>query len=258
MTNVAEGSQTQSDAASTMAAAVEEMTVSIDQIADNAGDVKNISDKSAVLASEGGSIVHNVIDDMAKTNQAVLNTAQTMQQLGEQTERIQNVVKVIKEIADQTNLLALNAAIEAARAGEHGRGFAVVADEVRKLAEKTGHSTQEIVGIVEAIRGSTTHAIAEMVATVEMVKAGTVMAEKASKSISEINEGVNRALGGVEDISASIREQSVASHEIAINVEKVSSMADQNSAAVKNVFDTVENLEKLSGALESSVKHFRL
>jgi methyl-accepting chemotaxis protein len=258
MTKVAEGSQTQSDAASSMAAAVEEMTVSIDQISENAGEVRRISENSSALAIEGGKIVQDVVNDMAKTNQAVMNTAQTMQQLGEQSDRIQSVVRVIKEIADQTNLLALNAAIEAARAGEQGRGFAVVADEVRKLAEKTGRSTQEIVDMVEAIRGSTTHAIAEMVATVEMVKAGTIMAEKAGNSIVEINNGVSRALGGVEDISSAIREQSVASREIAVNVEKVSNMSDVNSEAVKEVFGTVENLEKLSSALEQSVKHFRI
>ena len=258
MTKVAEGSQSQSEAANSMASAVEEMTVSIDQIAENTGDVRRISDNSAALASEGGKIVQNVVDDMEKTNQAVMNTAQTMQQLGEQSDRIQNVVKVIKEIADQTNLLALNAAIEAARAGEQGRGFAVVADEVRKLAEKTGRSTQEIAEMVEQIRGSTSHAIAEMVATVEMVKAGSDMAAKAGRSIVEINDGVSRALSGVEDISQSIREQSLASREIAVNVEKVAQMSEENSESVREVFGTVENLETLSSALEQSVRHFRI
>ena len=258
MTKVAEGSQTQSDAASTMAAAVEEMTVSIDQIAENAGEVRRISDNSASLASEGGRIVQQVVDDMVKTNQAVMNTAQTIQQLGEQSDQIHNVVKVIKEIADQTNLLALNAAIEAARAGEQGRGFAVVADEVRKLAEKTGRSTQEIAGMIEAIRTSTSNAIAEMVATVEMVKEGSAMAEKAGNAIVEINDGVSRALRGVEDISSSIQEQSQASREIAVNVEKVASMSDKNSEAVREVFGTVENLELLSSTLEQSVSNFKI
>jgi len=258
MTKVAEGSQSQSEAASSMAAAVEEMTVSIDQIAENAGEVRRVSDNSTLLASEGGKIVQQVVDDMSRTNQAVMNTAQTMHELGEQSDRIQNVVKVIKEIADQTNLLALNAAIEAARAGEQGRGFAVVADEVRKLAEKTGRSTQEIAGMVEQIRGSTSLAIAEMVATVEMVKAGSVMAEQAGNSIVEINAGVSHALNGVEDISQSIREQSLASREIAVNVEKVAQMSEENSAAVREVFGTVENLETLSSALEQSVRHFRI
>jgi methyl-accepting chemotaxis protein/aerotaxis receptor len=258
MTKVSEGSQSQSEAANYMAAAVEKMTASIDQIAENAGEVRRVSENSNSLASEGGKIVQQVVDDMSKTNQAVTNTAQTMQKLGEQSDRIQNVVQVIKEISDQTNLLALNAAIEAARAGEQGRGFAVVADEVRKLAEKTGRSTQEIAGMVEEIRGSTSHAIAEMVATVEMVKAGSAMAEKAGGSIVEINDGVSRVLNGVEDISSSIHEQSVASREIAVNVEKVAQMSEENSASVKEVFGTVESLEAFSSSLEQSVRHFQI
>ncbi len=258
MTKVAQGSQSQSEAANNMATAVEKMTISIDQIAVNAGEVRRISDNSTYLANEGGKIVQQVVNDMHRTNQAVLNTADTMHKLGEQSDRIQNVVKVIKEIADQTNLLALNAAIEAARAGEQGRGFAVVADEVRKLAEKTGRSTQEIAAMVEEIRGSTSHAIAEMVSTVEMVKAGSALAEKAGASIVEINGGVVKVLNGVEDISSSIKEQSLASRDIADNVEKVAQMTGENSAAVRDVFGTVGNLETLASTLEQSVGHFRV
>ena len=258
LSKVAKGSEFQSEAANAMASAVEKMTVSIDQIAENAGEVRRVSDHSTSLAGEGGKIVRHVVDDMVKTNQAVMNTAQTVQELGVQSDQIQSVVKVIKEIADQTNLLALNAAIEAARAGEQGRGFAVVADEVRKLAERTGRSTQEIAEMIAKIRASTGNAIAEMVATVEMVKAGSLLAEKAGDSIVEINGGVARVLDGVEDISSSIQEQSLASREIAINVEKVAQMSGENSEAVKDVFGSVENLETLSRALEQSVKHFQI
>lgn len=258
MMKVAEGSQSQSAAANFMTIAVEKMTASIDQIAENAGEVRRVSDNSTSLASEGGKIVRQVVDDMSRTNQSVMNTAQTMRKLGDQSDRIQNVVKVIKEIADQTNLLALNAAIEAARAGEQGRGFAVVADEVRKLAEKTARSTQEIAGMVDEIRGSTSGAISEMVDTVEMVKAGSVLAEHAGCAIVEINDGVSRVLSGVDDISSSISEQSVASREIAVNVERVARMSGENSEAIRDVFGTVENLETLSGALDQSVRHFRI
>lgn len=258
MTKVSGGSQSQSEAANTMATAVEKMTVSIDQIAENAAEVRRVSDNSTSLASEGGKIVRQVVDDMSKTNHVVMNTAQTMRNLGEQSDQIQNVVKVIKEIADQTNLLALNAAIEAARAGEQGRGFAVVADEVRKLAEKTARSTQEIAGMVDEIRGSTRNAIAEMVATVEMVKEGSVQAEQAGGAIVKINEGVSRVLNGVEDISSSIREQSVVSREIADNVERVARMSGENSCAIRDVFCTVGNFETLSSALDQSVRHFRI
>jgi methyl-accepting chemotaxis protein len=210
------------------------------------------------LTSEGGRIVHQVVEDMGKTSQAVIDTSETMQKLGAQSDRIQNVVKVIKEIADQTNLLALNAAIEAARAGEQGRGFAVVADEVRKLAEKTGRSTQEIAGMVDEIRRSTSNAIAEMLATVELVKAGSELAEKAGASIVEISGGVGKVLGGIEDISSSIKEQSQASRDIAVNVEKVAQMSEENSGAVGNISGDVDALETLSRSLEQSVSHFRI
>lgn len=258
MTKVAEGSSLQSVAANSMALAIDKMTASIDQIAEHASEVRRVSDHSTVLAGEGGTIVQQVVDDMSRTNQAVMNAADTMRKLGEQSDQIQNVVKVIKEIADQTNLLALNAAIEAARAGEQGRGFAVVADEVRKLAEKTGNSTQEIAGMVEKIRASASHAITEMGVTVDMVKAGSAMAEKAGVSIVEINGGVFRVMNGIDDISSSIHEQSVVSREIAVNVDKVAIMSGENSAAVREVFNSVESLETLSGALDQSVRHFRI
>lgn len=258
MSKVEKSSQSQSESAGSMAAAVEELTVSIDQVASNAGEVRQISDNSKTLAGNGGKVVQQVVGDMEKINAAVMNAANTIEDLGKKSEQIQNIVKSIKEIADQTNLLALNAAIEAARAGEQGRGFAVVADEVRKLAEKTSKSTQEISAMTESITGSTNEAVAEMEAAVEMVKAGSVLAGQAGAAIVEINDGALQVLHGVEDISNSIQEQSLAGREIAVNVEKVAQMSEENSASVREVSATVEKLEHLSQSLEESVKHFRV
>jgi PAS domain S-box-containing protein len=258
MTRVAESSHTQSESAGSMAAAVEELTVSIDQVASNAGDVRQISENSKTLANDGGKVVQQVVSGMDKINAAVMGAAVTIEDLGKKSEHIQNIVKSIQEIADQTNLLALNAAIEAARAGEQGRGFAVVADEVRKLAEKTSKSTQEISAMTEAITSSTNEAVAEMEAAVEMVKAGSVLAGQAGTAIVEINGGASRVLSGVEDISTSIQEQSLAGREIATNVEKVAQMSEENSASVREVSSTVAKLEHLSQSLEESVKHFRV
>lgn len=258
MTKVATGSQFQSEAANTMKLEVVKMTESIEQIADNAAEVRRVSDHSTMLAGEGSTIVQQVVDDMNATNQAVTGTSNTIRQLGDQSDQIQNVVQVIKEIADQTNLLALNAAIEAARAGDQGRGFAVVADEVRKLAEKTANSTQQIAQMINAIRGSTGDAITEMATTVEMVNAGSALAEKAGRSIGEINTGVASVLNGVEDISTSIQAQSLATREVTDNVEKVAQMSEESTAAVAGVFSTVEDLDAFSSALEQSIKHFRI
>lgn len=258
MNKVEKSSHAQSESASNMAAAVEEMTVSIDQVANNAGEVRQISDNSKMLASNGEKVVQQVVSDMGKINTAVVNAAVTIEDLGKKSEHIQNIVKSIKEIADQTNLLALNAAIEAARAGEQGRGFAVVADEVRKLAEKTSKSTQEISAMTETIMGSTSEAVAEMEAAVELVKSGSRLAEQAGDAIVEINGGALRVLNGVEDISASIHEQSLSGREIAVNVEKVAQMSEENGASVREISSTVERLEHLSESLEESVKHFRV
>lgn len=255
---VAESSHTQSESAGSMSTAVEELTASIDQVANNAGDVRQISENSKTLASDGGKVVQQVVSDMDKINAAVMGAAVTIEDLGRKSEHIQSIVKSIQEIADQTNLLALNAAIEAARAGEQGRGFAVVADEVRKLAEKTSKSTQEISAMTETITGSTNEAVAGMEAAVGMVKAGSVLAGQAGTAIIEINGGASRVLSGVEDISNSIQEQSLAGRDIASNVEKVARMSESNSASVREISATVAKLEHLSQSLEESVKHFKV
>ena len=258
MNRVEQSSNSQSESAASMAAAVEQLTVSIDQVASNAGDVRKVSDNSKALASDGGKVVQQVVGGMEKINTAVTKAAQTIEDLGKKSEQIQHIVKSIKEIADQTNLLALNAAIEAARAGEQGRGFAVVADEVRKLAEKTSKSTTEISAMTGTISSSTNDAVAEMVAAVEMVKAGSLLAQQAGTAIDGINNGAVQVQSGVEDISSSIEEQSIAGREIAVNVEKVAQMSEENSASVREISTTVERLEHLSQTLEESVKHFRV
>jgi methyl-accepting chemotaxis protein/aerotaxis receptor len=258
MKNVEKGSIAQTEAASSMSAAVEEISVSINQVSDNTKAVHNTSENSKHLASQGREIVNQVVKDMTVISQSVISTAHTIEQLGVKSNEIQNIVKTITEIADQTNLLALNAAIEAARAGEQGRGFAVVADEVRKLAEKTRLSTVEIIKMTDEIQGSTSLAVSEMQATVDKVKTGTVLTEKAGNSIIEIDEGASTVLAGVEQISNTIKEQNQVTKEIASNVEKVAQMTEQNSVSVNDVSATVNKLEKLSDELEKTVSQFRV
>lgn len=255
---ISEASHAQSEAAASIAAAVEQMTVSIDQITENSSEVQRISEHSKQAAAKGGEAVTQIVHEMARINMNVERAAAKIDVLGTKSAQIKDIVTMIREIADQTNLLALNAAIEAARAGEAGRGFAVVADEVRKLAEKTGNATKEIALVVGDIHTGTTDAVTDMKATVEMMKGGSFMVEKTGVAMAEINAGAHRVMDGVNDILAALREQSSASREIAINVERVAQMSEQNNVALQDVSVAAECLREQVDELDRSIEHFKI
>ncbi|MBI1905907.1 MAG: methyl-accepting chemotaxis protein [Rhodocyclales bacterium] len=254
--HIATASNNQSSAASSMAAAVEETTVGIDHISRNASDAREISHQSGQLSVQGGKLVHTVVAEMQDIATAVSASARSVEDLGKRSDQISTIVGVIKEIADQTNLLALNAAIEAARAGEQGRGFAVVADEVRKLAERTATSTQEIGKMIGSIQSETRAAVDNMKLGVERVARGVELTGKAGESMSEIEQGAARVVDVVREISDALAEQSAASADIARNVEAIAQMAEENSAAVSDNHDTAEQLEKLARDLQNEVARF--
>jgi len=258
MVKVEQSSNAQSESASHIATAIEEMSVSIDSVVENTNNLRLISESSKNLAKHGQEVVQKVVDDMESISQSVLNSARTIQELGIKSDQIQEIVATITAIAEQTNLLALNAAIEAARAGEQGRGFAVVADEVRKLAENTRRSTEKIAKMTNEIHASSTSAVNEVEATVELVKNGAILAQKAGDAIVEINEGASKVVTGVGEIVNLINEQSRTSKAIVQNVEKVAQMSENNNSAVHEVSDTVKRMEQLSEELEKSVHHFRV
>jgi methyl-accepting chemotaxis protein len=255
---VSQSSVAQSEAASGMAAAIEEMTVGIDQIAEHARTAHDVSSESGKLSQEGGQIVQSTVAEMQKIADTVNESARIIEELGRHSEAISAIVNVIKEIADQTNLLALNAAIEAARAGEQGRGFAVVADEVRKLAERTTSSTQEISSMIGAIQHGTAGAVTSMQAGVARVAEGVTLSRRAGESIGRIKEGANRVQADVSDISNALHEQSSASNDIARNVERIAQMSEENSAAVRGTAETARELERLATELQNEVRRFRV
>ncbi len=234
---VADRARQQSDAASSMAASVEEMAVSIDQVKENAGEAHSISQEAGSISEEGATVIHGAATEMRKISDAVQSSTTIVEDLGRQSDQITSIVNTIKEIADQTNLLALNAAIEAARAGEQGRGFAVVADEVRKLAERTGHSTTEIAEMVSRIQNGTKNAVSSMQAGVEQVSNGVELANKAGDSINRIRDGALRVTAVVNGISDSISEQSMASNDIARKLEIIAQMSEESAIAVKHTAD---------------------
>ena len=257
-TQMATASHQQSEAASGMAATVEEMTVSINHVSDRAQEADRLSSESGRLAISGEKIIGQTASDIEDIAATVHDAAKLIHGLEEHSQQISKVVAVIKEVADQTNLLALNAAIEAARAGEHGRGFAVVADEVRKLAERTSASTQEIALTIETMRTGAQGAVSSMDGVVDKVASGVERAREANESIRLIGEGSRNAVEMVEEIAAAIKEQGAATNNIASQVERIAQMSEESSAAAANSADVAKDLDRLAADMQHIVSTYRL
>jgi aerotaxis receptor len=251
-------SHEQSSAAANMAATIEQMSVSIDQVGEHANNAQRIANESGETSRQGGEIVHQAAAEMQHISEAVSNSASAIKELEGYSTEISSIVGVIKEVADQTNLLALNAAIEAARAGEQGRGFAVVADEVRKLAERTGQSTQQISEMIDRIQNGAERATEEMQASVERVTRGVQSAHAAGDSITRIKDGSSRVGQSIDDIALALKEQGVAMQEIARNVESIAQMSDANSTTASNTTALARRLATMAETLRGDVGRFRV
>lgn len=255
-TQIAQSSQKQSDAAASVAAAVEEVTTSINLVANQAADTETVSRKASQLSDEGASVVREASSEMTRIAESFKMSSEQVNELGRRTEEISSIVQVIKDIADQTNLLALNAAIEAARAGEQGRGFAVVADEVRKLAERTSSATNEIGTMITTIQSNMHIAVDSMTAGVDQVQQGVSLAQKAGTALDDINQGAQEAMHMVHEIANAVSEQSVASTDIATNVERISVMTQENSASLDQISEEALLLDKTAEALKQAISAF--
>ena len=254
---VSEAAQRQTDATTEMAAAMEEMTASIEQISQSAKETESNSSTAAALAEQGTKVVGEAAGEINHVAATVENASGKISALVKSAEEVGEIANVIKEIANQTNLLALNAAIEAARAGEQGRGFAVVADEVRKLAERTSEATIKIEEIIGAIRSETVSAIEAMQAAGPQVASGVEKAQNAEALLREIMASAGATLSRIRDVASAAREQSAASNAIASQVESVAQMVEHTTDSTVATAQSVEKLEKLAAELQSQVGKFR-
>ena len=255
---VASGSNQQREAALATASAMTGLTESMNQVSQIAIETAGIAETSSNLSAAGVKIVHSASAEMERISVSVTQSAQVVYALGERSKAISGIVQTIREIADQTNLLALNAAIEAARAGEQGRGFAVVADEVRKLAERTAKATGEISEMICAIQGETQSAIVSIEAGTGQAKNGADLARQAASSLERINQGARETMEKVDAIALAVDEQSRAGLTIAKHVTNIMEMAVNNNSEAENELKEANHLDYLAANLKEIGNVFNL
>ena len=254
---LAAATQEQSAQADDVATAVEEMSRTITENAMSANKTAEVAKENGRIAKEGGQVVTLTVNKMRDIAKVVKNSAENIQKLGESSKQIGEIISVIDDIADQTNLLALNAAIEAARAGEQGRGFAVVADEVRKLAERTTEATKQIAVMIKGIQSETEAAVNAMNKGNEEVNSGIELADKAGQSLQQILASTQEVIDMINQIAAASEEQSATSEEISKNVTSISKVTAESAQHVEEVAHTADDLAKMTNQLAELMRQFK-
>lgn len=254
--NLMNRSQQQSDGINGVAAALEELSVSVSEISEATGKSSNHAKNAMDVVDTGAQSMDKSTQATQKVSEVVQDAKQNIEDLNRAVVKISNVTHTITEIAEKTNLLALNAAIEAARAGESGRGFAVVADEVRKLAEMTRQSTTEISATVQEVQSGTNKGLETMSRAVDEVNVGTTLILDAANSLQAIKVASRGVAQSAKDISAMLEQQSQASLEVANSMERMSALTESNMAAINDLDGAAKKLASTSGDLRSLVKHF--
>ena len=249
-------SNRQVEATTSTASAIEELTVSVTEVSEIASHTEANSKLTVTLAQEGTTLIKDIGGRIEAVSQTVTRSSDQVKNLEQRSQDIGSIANVIKDIADQTNLLALNAAIEAARAGEQGRGFAVVADEVRKLAEKTTKATSEIAEKIAAIQNETELVVVAMEQTLPQVEEGLSLTSQAISKLGEIQHQAADSLGKVRDVANAANQQTVAATEIARNVEHIVAMADESSVKMASNAESAHKLEQMSNELRRAIDYF--
>jgi methyl-accepting chemotaxis protein len=252
------GARMQNDQTKQVATAMQEMSSTVSQISENSTKAAEAARTASETALEGKQIVDEALEKMREITQSVGNTAGKVEALGKRSEQIGRIVEVIDEIAEQTNLLALNAAIEAARAGEQGRGFAVVADEVKKLAERSGKATKEIATMIQSIQGETKSAVEAMQLGTRQVEAGVETTTRAGMSLHEIMQSAERVGDTVTQIATAATEQSAATEEVNNSVEQIAKVTQETAEGADETARACQELSRMAMELRELLGEFKL
>lgn len=248
----------QANRAGQIATSSTEMSQTVMDIARNAAEIASSAKETLTTAKSGADVVGKTVNEVQEISRTVTDLAQVMTSLGDRSKQIGEIVGVINDIADQTNLLALNAAIEAARAGEQGRGFAVVADEVRKLAEKTAKATMEISEMIKAIQNETDKAVTSMDESLQRVESGANFSTQAGSALQRIVSSVQELQTMVQQIASATEEMSTVTEEMGRDIEAIALASSETSGDADHISGTSDDLTKLADSLQKILSQFRM
>lgn len=255
---LAEASEHQAQEIAGVSAAINEMAVSIDQVSANASESASVAQRSVAIAHNGAEVVQRSIEGMNIIRDQIQETSKRIKRLGESSQEIGDIVGLINDIADQTNILALNAAIQASMAGEAGRGFAVVADEVQRLAERSANATRQIETLVKTIQADTNEAVSSMESTTSEVVKGAKLAKDAGEALEEV-QGVSNTLASlIQSISNAAQQQAVSAGHISSTMNIIQDITSQTSSGTMATARSVGRLNEMAAALQESVSGFKL